>query len=191
MSAFWDAWRKEIIRGATLFGAVLVIFFLVRYAAVRVRQRVAEQWPVALKDLGDLRELKKLSELKHVRGIDIDSDRDPRAGPRDTAADQWHYRGRLGPRQWVWIGNTNGSVTVEPAKGPWLEVTAVKTYHRSDPARVRIETDSSPEGIAICALWEHGGGHCAAGDFKPSSPRHNDVAVDFRVRLPAGCGSTR
>src|SRR2546426_9279241 len=34
----------------------------------RVRQRVAEQWPVALKDLGDLRELKKLSELKHVRG---------------------------------------------------------------------------------------------------------------------------
>src|SRR5438093_5501989 len=28
MSAFWDAWRKEIIRGATLFGAVLVLFFL-------------------------------------------------------------------------------------------------------------------------------------------------------------------
>jgi len=186
MSAFWDAWRKEIIRGATLFGAVLVLFFLVRYAVVRVRQRVAEQWPVALRDLGDLRELKKLSELKHVRGIDIDSDRDPRAGPRDTAADQWHYRGRLGPRQWVWIGNTNGSVTVEPAKGPWLEVTAVKTYHRSDPARVRIETDSSPEGIAICALWEGGGGQCAAGDFKPSALRRNDVAVDFRVRLPAG-----
>ena len=34
MSAFWDAWRKEIIRGATLFGAVLVLFFLVRYAVV-------------------------------------------------------------------------------------------------------------------------------------------------------------
>src|SRR2546429_5334 len=152
MSAFWDAWRKEIIRGATLFGAVLVLFFLVRYAVVRVRQRVAEQWPVALKDLGDLRELKKLSELKHVRGIDIDSDRDPRAGPRDTAADNWHYRGRLRPKQWVWIGNTNGTVTVEPAKGEWLEATAVKMYHQADPARVRVRAESVPAGIATCEL---------------------------------------
>src|SRR3989442_10274728 len=171
MSAFWDAWRKEIIRGATLFGAVLVLFFLVRYAVVRVRQRVAEQWPTGLKDLGDLRELQKLSELRHVRGIDIDSDRDPRAGPRDTAADQWHYRGRLGPRQWVWIGNTNGSVTVEPAKGPWLEVTAGKTDHRAGPPRGPVGTDSSAESIAGRPLWEGGGRQCGGRGFQPSAPR--------------------
>src|SRR5947199_221142 len=50
MSAFWDAWRKEIIRGATLFGAVLVLFFLVRYAVVRVRQCAAGDFkPSALR----------------------------------------------------------------------------------------------------------------------------------------------
>jgi len=186
MSAFWDAWRKEIIRGAALFGAVLVVFFLVRYAVVRVRQRVAEQLPVALKDLGDLRELRKLSELRNVKGIDIDADVNSHTGPRDTVADHWHYRGRLDPKQWLWIGNTTGSVTVEPATGGWVEVTAVKTYHRSDPARVHIDTASSAEGLTICALWVGGGGHCAAGDFKPSSQHRNDVAVDFRVRLPSG-----
>ena len=32
MSAFWDTWRKEIIRGAALFCAVLVIGFAVHAA---------------------------------------------------------------------------------------------------------------------------------------------------------------
>src|SRR5690349_15111434 len=121
MRALWGAWRKEVIRGATLCGAVLVIFFVARYAAMRVRQGVAERLPVALKDLGDLSELKKLTELRNVRGVDIDPDVNARAGPRDTATDTWHYRGQIHARQWVWIGNTNGSVTVEPGKGDWLE----------------------------------------------------------------------
>src|SRR5256885_6454787 len=47
--------RSTLFPYTTLFRS---LFFLVRYAVVRVRQRVAEQWPVALKDLGDLRELR-------------------------------------------------------------------------------------------------------------------------------------
>ncbi|HEU5262793.1 MAG TPA: DUF4097 family beta strand repeat-containing protein [Gemmatimonadales bacterium] len=175
MDSFWQTWRKEIIRGAVLFVGVIAVGFVVRSMIARVRDGVANNLPVALRNLGDLQ------ELKNLKGhFDID----PSAGPRDTA-DTWTYRGKIAPRQWVWIGNTNGSVTVEASKGDSLEVVAVKTHHRSDPATVRIETASSSEGIAICALWEHGGGRCGPGeDFKPSALRRNDVAVAFTVRLP-------
>jgi len=175
MNGIWHAWRKEIIRGAVLFVGVIAVGLFVRSMVGRVREGVSNSLPVALRNLGDLRELRNLKG-----NFDIDQS----SGPRDTA-DTWRYRGKVGPGQWVWIGNTNGSVTVEAAKGDSVEVVAVKTHRRSDPATVRIETAYSPEGIAICALWERGGGRCGPGDdFKPSSLRHNDVAVDFTVRLP-------
>ena len=45
------------------------------------------------------------------------------------------------------------------------------------------------DGIAICAVWARGGGRCGPGeDYRASSPRHNDVAVDFTVRLPKWVG---
>lgn len=175
MNSFWQTWRKEIIRGAVLFVGVIAVGFFVRSMIGHVRESVSDNLPVALRNLGDLRELRNLKNHFEI---------DPSAGPRDTA-DTWTYRGKIAPQQWLWIGNTNGSVTVEAAKGDSLEVTAVKTRHRSDPATVRIETASSPEGIAICALWEQGGGRCGPGeDFKPSAIRRNDVVVDFTVRLP-------
>src|SRR5256886_4026269 len=84
------------------------------------------------------------------------------------------------PQHWVWIGNTVGSVRVEGAKGDSLEVVAVKTHRRSDPGSVHIETVKVADGIAICAVWAHGGGRCVPGeDYKPSSPHRSDVAVEI------------
>src|SRR6059036_3518748 len=131
MDSFWHTWRREIIRGAILFGGVIAIGLCVRYIVGRVRAGVVDNLPVALRNLRDLR------GLRNLKDNDFQFDHDP--GPRDTA-DTWAYRGKVAPGKWLWIGNTNGAVTVEPAKGDSVEVVAVKTHTHSDPASVHIET---------------------------------------------------
>ena len=177
MNSFWHTWRKEIIRGAVLFCGVIAIGLCIRYVVMRARQGLAENLPVALQGLRGLKELRNLPSH-------FEFDPDAYAGPRDTA-DTWQFRAKIAPQHWVWIRNTIGSVKVEAARGDSLEVVAVKTYRRSDANSVHIETVNAADGIAICAVWARGGGRCGPGeDYRASSPRHNDVAVDFTVRLP-------
>src|SRR5437899_455835 len=63
----------------------------------------------------------------------------------------------------------------------------------SDTASVRLVAVPYDGGIAICAVWDRDSG-CAPGhgDIEMRSRRHNDVAVDFTVRLPrsASLGAT-
>ena len=168
MSAFWNTWRKEIIRGGALFVGVVAVGVFVRSFVVRVREGVVNELPAALRDLrGEL-------------GPEL------AAGPRATA-EPWTYRAKIAPRQWVWIRNINGSVTVVPATGDSLEVTAVKTYRRSDPASVRLVAVPYDGGVSICAVWQNSGGCEPGGEgvkLKHGSARRNDVAVEFTVRLP-------
>jgi putative adhesin len=169
VSTFWDSWRKEIIRGATLFCAVLAIGF-VAHAAHRMAHQHIKDLPVALRDLR--------SEFA----------RDADGGPRATGQ-TWTYRARLAPKQWVWIRNTRGSVTVEPATGDSLQVSAVKTYRSSDTASVRLVAAPYDGGLAVCAIWgDEAGCGPGQGDIKLRGARHNDVAVDFTVRLPRNVG---
>src|SRR6266581_3355962 len=136
MSAFWDAWRKDIIRGAALFVAVLAVGLCVRYLVVRVRQGVTDRLPMALRDLRD------------------NFDPELLAGARDTG---------------------------EAGKGDSLEVRAVKTYRRSDPASVRLVAVPYEGGVSICAVWKHGEGGCGPGEeVKQGSAHGSDVAVAFR-----------
>jgi len=173
VSVFWDTWRKEIIRGAALFCAVLVIGFALHAVHQMVHEKVTNL-PVALRDLR--------SEFSRDDG-----------GPGRSTGATWTYRSKLGAKQWVWIRNTRGSVIVEPARGDSLEVSAVKTYRSSDTASVRLVAVPYDGGIAVCALWDRDSG-CAPGhgDIEMRRRRHNDVAVDFTVRLPrsAGLGAT-
>ena len=170
MSAFWDTWRKEIIRGAALFCAVLAIGFFVHHVAGHVRTTVMTDLPMALRDLR--------SEFARDDG-----------GPGRSTGTTWTYRSKLGANQWVWIRNTRGSVTVEPGRGDSLEVSAVKTYRSSDTASVRLVALPYEGGVAVCALWGSDSG-CGPpqGDIKLRAARHNDVAVDFTVRLPRNVG---
>jgi len=80
-------------------------------------------------------------------------------------------------------------VTVEPAKGDSLQVSAVKTYRSSDTASVRLVAVPYQGGVAVCALWGSDSA-CAPGhhDIELRGRRHNDVAVDFTVRLPRTAG---
>ena len=165
MGTFWDTWRKDITRGVALFVAVLAIGLCVRYVVARVREGVVDRLPVALREL---------------RG---NFDPDVTAGPR-TPGETWSYRAKIAPNQWVWIHNTNGSVTVEPGKGDSLEVTAMKSYRRSDPASVRLVAVPYDGGVAICAVWERSQ-RCGPGEhLKGGSAHRNDVAVTFTVHLP-------
>lgn len=166
MSAFWDAWHKEIIRGATLFCAVLAIGFFAHFLAGRVKEGV-KSLPVALRDLR--------SEFAPDAG----------GGPRTTGG-SWTYRAKVAAKQSVSIRNVRGSITVEPATGDSLQVTAVKTYRSSDTGSVRLVAAPYDGGIAVCAVWQGGDQTCGPeeGDLKLGRPRRNDVAVAFTVRLP-------
>jgi hypothetical protein len=170
MSTFWQAWRKEIIRGAVLFCAVLGVWLFARHVAARVRQGVANGLPAAL---GELR-----------------SAFDPEAGgghggPRLTAA-PWTYRAKVAPQQWVWIRNTRGSITVEPATGDSVAVTAVKTYESGDAASVQVVAAPYEGGIAICAVAAGSEQRCGPDEsrYELRGPHRKSVAVDFTVRLP-------
>jgi len=178
MSAFWDTWRKEIIRGAVLFCAVLAIGFFVIQLVGHVRHSVVTTLPMALRD------------LKNEFSPDGDGGGGGGGGggSRGTGG-TWTYRGKLAAKQWVWIQNVRGSVTVEPGTGDSLQISAVKTYRSSDTASVQLVAVPYEGGVAICALWASDA-RCSPGrrDFEMRGRRHNDVAVDFTVRLPRGVG---
>jgi hypothetical protein len=170
MSTFWQAWRKEIIRGAVLFFAVLGVWLFVRHMMAHVRQSVANNLPTAL---GELR-----------------SAFDPEAegghgGPRMTAA-PWTYRAKVAPQQWVWIRNTRGTITVAPATGDSVAVTAVKTYEGGDTASVRLVTAPYEGGIAICAVAVGSDQRCGPNEtgYELRGRHRKSMAVDFTVRLP-------
>jgi len=168
MGGFWETWRKEIIRGTALFCAVLGIWMLARYFMGRVREGVTARLPMALRDLRN------------------QFDGGPDAGPR-IAGGTWSYRAKVAPKQWVWIRNTRGSVTVEPAKGQFVEISAAKSYRSSDTSGVRLVAEPYAGGIAVCALWPGGDSRCGPqdDDYAMHGTHRNDVVVDFTVRLPA------
>src|SRR5207244_13588531 len=70
-----------------------------------------------------------------------------------------------------------------------LQVSAVKTYRSSDTASVRLVAVPYEGGVAVCAVWD-GDTNCGPGqrDMQLRGARHNDVAVDFTVRLPRNAG---
>jgi len=168
MSGFWETWRKEIIRGAVLFCGILCIWLVGRYFATRMRQRFTEGLPVALRDLRN------------------EFDGGSEGGPRIPGG-TWTYRAKVAPKQWLWIRNTRGSVTVEPAKGNLVEISATKSYRTSDTASVRLVAEPYAGGVTVCALWPGGDSHCGPQDdgYEMHGSHGNDVSVDFTVRLPA------
>lgn len=168
MRAFWEAWRTEIIRGATLFCVVLAVGLSIRYLVARTRERVVNRLPEALRE---------------IRG---ELDPDAEGGPRTTGA-TWTVHSKLTPKHGLWIRNIRGSVTVEPTKGDSVQIVAVKSYRSSDTARVRLIAVPSDGGLTVCALWPGSPGTCTPeGEYKSGGTGRSDVVVDFTVGLPRG-----
>ena len=167
MKEFWLKWRREIVRGAFLFTTVVVVGLLV----------------ISWVNRG-------ISSIPRRFGLNFNSDFDtdfPGLGPGRTVSDTWSVHARVGPAHWVWIHNTNGPIRVEPARGDSVEILGIKSYRHSDPATVKVIANRSGPGLTVCALWGENATECAPGsEWKPTSVKGNDVAVEFVVRLPRG-----
>ena len=171
LKAFWLGWRRDIVRFVALCVTALAVGLLINHAKAGVHEGLTHLLPS-----GSLDGL--------TGGLDFDAP----LGPRRTGK-TWTYRARLSPGQSVWVRDMRGPITVEPARGDSLEVTAVKSFSRSDPGSVRVVAVPTSDGIAICALWGDGkeGGRCGPGDdYKAGSAHDNDVGVQITVRLPRG-----
>lgn len=101
----------------------------------------------------------------------------------------FHWSGTLNPGQTLEIKGVSGSIHAELGAGNMIEVSALKTAKRSDPASVRVEVMPSAAGITICSVYPTEGtltNDCQPGSGGHSSTRDNDVVVDYTVKLPPG-----
>jgi hypothetical protein len=106
--------------------------------------------------------------------------------------DAFNWSGRVPAGRWIYVRNLNGEIRVEPTTGDQVQVTAVKTWRRGDPADVRIEVKKygpNDQDVVICALWSEDS-YCDESGYRHRSSsrnrRDNDVNVEFRVRVPRG-----
>jgi hypothetical protein len=112
------------------------------------------------------------------------------AGAPRAAAQDFTWAGAIAQGRAIEIKGVNGDVRAEPSGSNQVEVVAVKTARRDDPASVRIEVVPHAGGVTICAVYPTRSGarpnECAAGDGGRNNVQNNDVTVRFTVRVPAG-----
>ena len=102
---------------------------------------------------------------------------------------RWH--GAVQQGRSIEIKGVNGDVRAEPSGSNEVEVEAIKTAHRDNPADVRIEVVPHAGGVTICAVYpsrENNGkpNECVPGSGGRMNVQNNDVTVRFVVRVPAG-----
>jgi Toastrack DUF4097 len=98
----------------------------------------------------------------------------------------FEWSGRLGRGQTIEIKSVNGEIEAEYTSGDKVEVTAVKRWNRSDPDEVTIEVIEHDGGVTICTRYPGRGNSCGVGEGGHMNVNHNDVSVDYVVRVPAG-----
>src|SRR5687768_10707421 len=69
------------------------------------------------------------------------------------AAQDWNWRGRVSPNQWLEIKGVNGGIRAVASSGSEIEVVATKTSEKSDPDDVRLEVIEHAGGVTICAVY--------------------------------------
>jgi hypothetical protein len=105
--------------------------------------------------------------------------------PALAAQQDFHWQGKLASGATIEIRNVNGGINAIASDSDQVEVSAVKTATRGDPATVRIEIAQHEGHVTICAVYGR------AGNGQPCeghSGRHDrgDVKVAFAVKVPAG-----
>lgn len=105
-----------------------------------------------------------------------------------TEREAFTWAGQIPAGRWIRVRNLNGQMTVGPAPGDKVEVTATKRWRRSDPQTVRFEVrkyGTGDENVVICALWGNNSS-CDDGGYDSHNVHDNDVSVEFRVLVPKG-----
>lgn len=98
----------------------------------------------------------------------------------------WTWRGTVAQGRTLEIRGVMGTIRAEPASGGDVEVTARKHAEDSDINEVRIEVVQHEGDVTICAVYPGSGNSCEPGGGQMHTRGHNDVHVDFTVRVPAG-----
>ena len=156
---FFRGWRREIVRGAVLFAAVLAAGLL----AIPFLRSFAAGWP----------------DFHEGDGFGVSENREWH--------ETFLFASRLKPGDKVWIRNRSGAVVVAAAPGESLHVVAEKSWRRSSPEMVEVVAVPHEGGVTICALWEAQASRCRPrGDYEVSNPRRGDVMVRFMVHVPRG-----
>jgi hypothetical protein len=105
------------------------------------------------------------------------------------------WSGHIPAGRAIRVRNLNGGITVGPASGDNVEVTAIKRWRRGDPSVVRIEAKkygAGEESVVICALWgdnsscDERGYESHTDSRRDPRMRNNDVNVEFHVLVPKG-----
>src|SRR3989442_16042466 len=90
MNAFWQTWRREIIRGAVLFGGVIAIGLCVRYVIPLAGQGDVDNLPSALRIFRGLRGIKNIPNNFRFQPAAYRE-------PRDLT-DTWQYKEKDTPQ---------------------------------------------------------------------------------------------
>ncbi len=110
-------------------------------------------------------------------------------------AQDFTWTGPVASGKTLTIKNIVGDVTVEPATGRDVRVTAVKREgRRGDPEDVEIRRVEDGDGVTICVVYPQSDaddgcdfrGRVRRGDRRNRHWDDNDTRVDFTVRVPAG-----
>lgn len=155
-------WRREVVRGALLFGTVVIVGL----AGFRVARAVG-------------------SELVGLtRWLDA-------LDPSTVAEEAWEPAFRwadvMRAGEQVYIRNTNGPITVVEAPGESLLVVADRAADPAGSGSVQIQAVRNAGGITFCALWGTDPGTCGpAGDYRLSEGARAGVPVRFMVAVPRG-----
>src|SRR5262245_60080679 len=123
---FWLGWRKEIVRGGLIFGAVVVIGLAITRMFGWIPLGIAQG-------------------LGNLENIDFDND----GGHERHWEEAFRWVGPIDASHWVWIRNTNGPVQVEPSESESLMVFADKSSRHSNPESVEIRAVENNGSVTI------------------------------------------
>lgn len=115
---------------------------------------------------------------------------------RDTthAAADFRWEKQLAPGATVEVKGLRGNITAEPAAGDRVEVVAAKRGPRGEAEAVEVRAVEHGGGVTVCAVYPTIDPRqpyvCRPGDESQNYGmvffRHNDVEVNFTVRVPRG-----
>lgn len=108
------------------------------------------------------------------------------AALRAQEPNPWDWRGNVARGKTLEVRGVMGTIRAEPASGREVEVTARKHAEDSDPNEVRIEVVEHEGDVTICAVYPGRNNTCEPGGGEMRIRGHNDVHVDFVVRVPSG-----
>lgn len=119
--------------------------------------------------------------------------RNTRDRDQQVEVNAFQWGGELATGAKVTLRSINGSVSVEPARGRTLEISATKKWRRGDPAVVRIEATrvNSGRDVLVCARWT-ANTVCDENTYSTSGrwPQDQDTSIDFIIQLPAGANAS-